>query len=384
MGDGAKARPKVEITTADTTVTIMEPIRELRVEDHDRLIDEARISIDDSFGLASYGIQPGQEVGVEIGWDDEFTKIFDGTVVEIEGSMGADADSSVTTVVAHDRSAALHNASNTIVAQEGEKLSQLVRRIMRDHHGDIAVGQVACDPDPTFEAPNLPRSMGRTDFQFLQYLASTWGYRCFVEWNDGQSQFYFKSISSLWAAKPLGALQMCRGWGEIRTFTYERVADRAARQLVSASVDPRSGDTVRSDSGPVTPTPTRAAAVSSSVATAEPGIAAATGTLAAGASAPPPVNPPRTVEGGASDPARSGTDVVADPTQVSGLRGSALTAGNVDLRAKGRVTLTGISPWAEGDWWVRRVTHIVRQQPGLGPDQSPVSATYDCSLELTR
>lgn len=384
MGDGAKARPKVVITTAGGPLTIVDSVRTLTVEDHDRLIDEARITIDDSFGLAGHGVQPGQGVSVEIGWDDEFTKIFDGNVVEVTGSMGGDSASSGTTVVAHDPSAALHAASNTIVAQEGETLSQLVTRVMATHHGAIPIGEVACDPDPTFQEPNLPRSMGRTDFEFLQHLATVWGCRCFVEWNDDKSKFYFKTISSLWSAKPMGALQMCRGWGEIRSFNYERVAARAARQLVTAAIDPVSGDTTRSDSGPVVPTPTPPAGVSAAVATAQPGLAAAATGLAAGASTPPPPNPPRAVPGGSSDPARSATHVIIDPTRVSGLRGEAQTAGNVDIRAKGRVTLTGISPWAEGDWWVKRVKHIVRQQRITDGDEQRLSATYECSLEVTR
>ena len=42
--------------------------------------------------------------------------------------------------------------------------------------------------------------------------------------------------------------------------------------------------------------------------------------------------------------------------------GDGLAVGTIKLRAKGKVEIAGVANWAEGDWYVRQVTHIIADQ----------------------
>ena len=384
MADGAPTSIFVGVETGAQSVSLGDAVVRLEIEDHDRLVDEARVTLADSFDLAGAHLANGHAITIWLGWEGERVKMFTGTVVQIGGEVGAGATSGGTTIVAHDLSARMQAANNNFAAEPGEKLSDLVTRIASRHRGTIHMGEIECQPDPTFERANLPRQLARSDYEFLQDLARTWGARCFVEINDDQPKFYFKSIQSLWAADPLGQLDLCRGRGAITSFRYERIAARATRQLVTAAIDPVSGATVRGDSGPTTPPAPAAGRLSSSVTEIEPGLARANDTLAtatASAVAEPP--PPATIRGRSSDPARARSYVVVDPTQALGLKGEVRAVGHVELRAKGRVTLIGMAPWAEGDWWIKRVTHTFTPARPTATPPRP-TATYECQLEVTR
>jgi len=383
MPDGAPTSIYVGVETGSQSISLGEAVTRLEREAHDRLIDEARITLDDSFDLAGANLANGFAVTIWLGWGDTRVKMFTGTIAQLGGEVGSDADAGSTTVVVRDPSRVMHETNSNVSAEADETLQQLVERVAAIHSGTFAIGEVECNPNPTFERANLPRQLDRTDFQFLQQLARTWGHRCFVEINDDEPKFYFKSIQTLWAADPMGELQLCRGYGTLMSFKYERIAARAVRQLVSAALDPVTGDVVVADSGPVVSTPPPMGSVSSSVREQEPALASAQERLAgAVATVPPTPPPPGAARGGSSDVARARNYVIVDPTQASGLRAEARSLGHVDLRAKGRVKLSGMAPWAEGDWWVKRVTHTV--VPGRTAAGRTSSTTYECHLELTR
>ena len=40
-----------------------------------------------------------------------------------------------------------------------------------------------------------------------------------------------------------------------------------------------------------------------------------------------------------------------------GVLGEGTATGNISIRAKSKITLIGISPWYEGDWYVKVVRH---------------------------
>jgi phage protein D len=375
---GDQSRPGITVAWSDDAVSLTAAVRQLVVEDHDRLVDEARITLDDAHELAANAFAPGQAIDVAMGWGDERTRIFTGKIVRVGGSTGSQGG---ITLVVHDPSAAMHRARVGRPFPEKSKLSAIVRAV-KESYTDIPEGEVACDPDPTFEAPNVPSQLDRTDYQFLQELAAVWGCRCFVEVNDEAAQFYFKSVKSLFAAKPLATLSHCRGWGNVLTFRYERVAARAARQLVNTVTDPRTGTPTVTQGTPPPAPPPASGTVAPDVATAEPGVARANETATKVAAATPP-EPPLVLAqlGLPSDPAKAASLVVTDPTQVIGYRGVAKVVGHAGLRAKGRVTVNGIATWAEGDWWVKRATHTwtkardARDRP---------TASWETELELTR
>jgi phage protein D len=371
------SRPGITVAWGDGGKSLTPAVVQLVVEDHDRLVDEARVTLDDGHELAGNAFAKGQTIDIAMGWDKERTRIFTGRIVRVGGATGGRGG---LTLVVHDPSAAMHAAYRAQTFPEKSKLSAIVRAVLAKH--TITEGEVACDPDPTFEAPNVPRQLDRSDYQFLQELAAVWGCRCFVEVNDEAAKFYFKTVKSLFAAKPMATLSHCRGWGNVLSFRYERVAARAARQLVNTVVDPRSGAATVTQGTPPAPPPTASGTVAPDVATAEPGLARNNERATAEAAATPPEPLDITAQLGLpSDPAKAASLVVTDPTQVIGYRAAAKVVGHAGLRAKGRVKVEGIAPWAEGDWWVKRATHTwakardARDRP---------TASWETELELTR
>lgn len=383
MGDGAPTTLAVMVDNGGAKpVSIGDAVARIEIEDHDRLIDEVRVILDDAFDLAGANLANGHTITVSLGWGKELVTMFTGPLVRIGGRVGAGEGTGATTLVAHDPSVAMHQAHHSVIAQPDEKLSHLVARVVEPYSAQFTRGEIECKPDPTFERAALPNQLGLSDFEFLQSLATIWGARCFVEVNEDKPTFYFKSIQSLWAAEPLGRLELCRGAGSIISFRYERIAARATRQLTAAAVDPVSGETVRSVSDPAAPAAPAAGRMSRTVRVNEPGLTRANEKLAGGtAPAAPPA--PGTIRGQASDPARARSYVVVDPTQALGYRAEVRAVGHVGLRAKGRVELTGMAPWAEGHWWIKRVTHIYTPARPAAAERRP-TATYECALELTR
>ena len=60
-----------------------------------------------------------------------------------------------------------------------------------------------------------------------------------------------------------------------------------------------------------------------------------------------------------SDPRLAEALSQRDPTTIRGLRARALAVGNINLRAKSKVKISGITNYAAGDWYVRVARHKV-------------------------
>ena len=304
-------------------------VRAVAVEDNDRLVDEARLTVKDPDGNGAALFEHGRRLTVDLGWEEEHAILFEGLVVESKPQAGANGIRSLT-VVARDLS---HRMSQKPVTEEhpAGPLKTIVERIAARNQWTGAKAKIVCDPNPTLSERNDRTQHAKTDYQFLQELAERYGARGFVEYNDGQSRFYFVSNRTLLEAKALGRLEYCRGMNKLIEFRYETVAARSARQVVASAVDPVSGE-VRTAEGE---TPAPAAATSPS--------------------APPPAA--TLAPGQPSDPDRARRVTVFDPTRVLGLRGTGRAVGTIVLRAKGKVEIIGLAPWAEGDWYVSKATH---------------------------
>lgn len=378
MSDGTKAGIKVIFgEDGQKGLDVTKSVVRLEIEDHDRLVDEVTVVMDDGFSLASQHIYKHQPVHVYLGYDAKPTKMFVGTVLTVSGVMDAGV-----AVRALDPLAKLQEEDDGGKGlQPGSKLSMIVKKVADHHQLKIAAKNgIECVPDPTFGPTELPNPVGRTDLQFLLDLARTWAARCFVEVNDNVPQFYFKSVSSLWAAEPMGTVRFCKGWGDVSEFRYEKVAAREARQLVATAADPKTG--VAAEFHGVAPATVATAGGNLSPSLAgQGGVSKAHEAASAVPKPPSPNTSPAQRKGLPSEPARAAAAVVIDPTLVTGYRATATVSGDVMLRAKGRIEITGIAPWAEGYWWVCKAKHVWVRTSEKG--QAP-NGSYQTQLEVTR
>jgi hypothetical protein len=310
--------------------------RAVEIEDHDRLVDEARLTCNDPDGNGAALFEKGRTMTVGLGWDGEHGILFEGVIVESRPHAGSNGTRTVT-VVARDLSHKMSQDPKTEEHAAGP-LSSIVTTIASRNGWSGAKAHITCDPDPTLTDRDARMQHEKTDYRFLQELAERYGARAFVEYNDGSSQFYFVSNRSLLEAKAMGRLEYCRGMQKLIEFRYENVAPRAARQLVATAVDPVTGE-AKTTQGEVPPP-----------ASGEPPPIAPSST--------PPA--PARAAGQPSDPNRAERVTIVDPTRVLGLRGDGRAVGTIMLRAKGKVEIVGLAPWAEGDWYVSKATHAWR------------------------
>lgn len=353
MADTARAYVEVKLEGRSVAARV----RSVTVEDHDRLIDEATVVLDDPGGDAADVPVEGHSVLVDLGASNDHAVIFEGNVTRVRTE--ASGSGRRTTIVAYDRSFALNREPRTRDLTPGT-LSAVVGEVVGTQ---MPIGQIEPDTDHVYTAERPPpRQVGKTDWQYLQELALAHGARCFVEYNEGASKFYFVGEQRLLQGEPLGKLRYCHGVRELLEFTYERIASGAAPQRSLTSEDPATGaSTPLPAVVPPTPAP-------------------------ASTAAPPPATPPAsmrprvTTVGAPSDPGLPERAARRDPTRELGLFGRGMAVGTYKLRAKGKVTISGIAPWVDADWYLRKVIHNFTADRDGQVDRS----TYVTRFEVTR
>ncbi|HEY3141546.1 MAG TPA: hypothetical protein VGJ86_10480 [Acidimicrobiales bacterium] len=359
---GDKFRPGFTVVSAE-------------VEDHDRMIDKATVVLDDPNGIAAAAAYPGTAVIVELGWEDESAVLFHGLVETSQSCVGGGAGK--TTVVVYDDGILMHRDRRR--KSYTGLLSSVVDEVLARYGSKFSVKNKP-DPNPEFTDKRKLVQANLTDYEFLNQVALYYGARSFVEW-DSELQspvYWFVSNKELQSSKSIGSLEYCCGYSKLLEFDCQRVAGRAGTQMVATVMDTESGDPVETvgPTPPATPVPPSPKDAPTSGATAD--VLAAADTKAKELASTPP--PPTPLGPQPSDKARSDVLAVRDPTRILGWTGKGRAIGTVKMTAKSKVTIKGITPWAEGDWYVGMAVH--RYQRVTSGDRS--SATYETSFMVTR
>jgi hypothetical protein len=260
-------------------------------------------------------------------------------------------------------------------------LSDALKAIVADYP-KLTVGQIVLEQDPTF-TPGKPwgKLKGESDWDFIQRGAIEWKARAFVEVNKEQSQFYFVSEQSLLKGDPMGVLHYCPGGvGPLIKFDYQRVGSGAAPLSTATVIDPKTGDPVTQPAPPPPDEPPLEVDPD-----ADATLAQAAGIMAQAPGQPADARPKDVVRGLPSDPDRMQVKIQQDPTRALGYSGHGLCRGTIMLRAKGKVTIKGLQPWVEGDWYVHKVNHIYTRIAVAGKDAMSVDrSTYQTKFSVTR
>lgn len=333
----------------------------VEVEDNDRLIDRAVIVLDDAHGAISDLPREGQGVKVDLGWMTEHAVMFDGEIVRvITEAFGEEARR--VTLVAMDASYQMMQGAPKTRDHTGT-LSSIVSTIVGEY--SIPVGQIELEPDPEFTEETPLRQTNKKDWAFLQDAAARYGARVFIEFNEGVSKFYMVSEAKLMQGDPMGELSYTGGLSELVEFRYQRVAASAAPVRAAVTIDPGTGQVVTA-APPPAPTPepapasdpTRAEILDKAGGGLGDDYTTAFEQVGKAKRKPEQQRPQAIVRGLPSDTTLPGLLTQVDPTRALGLHGEGLAVGTVHLRAKGKVSITGIVNWAEGDWYVRQVQHL--------------------------
>jgi phage protein D len=382
MGD-KPAHVSVKINGANVKGTVLS----VDVEDHDRLIDRARIVIDDPQQAYAHSLAENQPVVIELGWEDEKALLFTGVIQQPDTASLGGTQQQVT-LTALDPSYLMNLRPPPEKAEHEGKLSEIVlgvvKRSVAPAHGIAADEKsflLSADPKlKLIQPPNVK------DWDFIARLAVEHGCRAFVEVDSqGKPQFYFASEDKLLAADPMGVLHFCSGFSEVLSFNYRRIASGAIRTALTALDGAKPGEVVTGKSPGDQPT-----AVPAPSAETRANLGKTTGATGAYDQAisaakdqdikPEAQVPQEFLSGLPSDPELAERLLKRDPTRIVGLFGEGVAVGTIKLRAKGKVTIMGIAPWAEGDWYVARVNHIYTRSVQGSKDRS----TYRTKFAVTR
>jgi len=383
MDEVPVASVKIEGIETFTNVELVD------VEDSDRLIDKATVIFNDTEGIAAATMLEQRHVVIELGWTKESARLFEGVVWRVKTEVRGDGRGPKrrVTLVALDLSYKLNQGEAKPKVHPPGKLSDILKGIVAPYQ--LPVGQVKLAQEPEFKA-EAPLVQGpKTDWAFIQELAVRYGARAFVEVNGDKSQFYFVSEKFLLDGEPLGKLTYTHGSGPLINFTYQRMASAAAPVRSASVPDPLTG----------LPTPKKGVAPQpEQPLSADPGeksrldqLGVGVGTVYSGAVEAVSKSAGKTedaraaefVAGLPSDPALAELAIQQDPTRALGFIGLGLAVGNVNLRAKGKITIEGIAPWAKGDWYVRRVNHRITRGHGVDKKGEAVG-TYRTRFVVTR
>jgi hypothetical protein len=360
-------------------VDMKSQVQSIDVEDHDRAIDRARVVFDSADNVSAI-TREQSKVQINLGWSDQNALIFEGIVMGVKSEATGNGQARVT-VTAYDLSYKMKQNQTKDRYFTSGKLSDALSAIVGDYP-DIAIGQIKPNPDPLF-TPDKPwgKTKGKSDWDFIADAAITWKARTFVEVNNNKSQFYFVSEQSVLKGDPLGVLHYCPGGvGPLIEFKPRRVGSGASPLSTATVIDPKTGEPVTQPLPPPATDPPLEVDP-----TADATLVQAAGIMAQASGQPADARPQTAVRGLPSDPVRMQQRIQPDPTRILGYSGDGLCRGTIMLRAKGKVTIKGLPPWVEGDWYVHKVNHVykrivVTDKTGKLTDRS----TYETKFSVTR
>jgi phage protein D len=346
-------------------------VRELEIEDDDRLIDKAVVTFDDRVGVFA----EGQTLKLELGWQSEHAVLFEGLVKEVESHTHT-AGPQRTRVTAYDLAWRMNKEAKTREFTSGT-LSSAVRTIAGTY--SVPISTINADPDPVLTDSKPERQVNVTDWVFLQALASRYGARAWVEYNAGASGFYFVNERTLVNAPPAGGMFWCGGRGPLIEFRARRGSSAAAPSVTSTATDPATGATRTGSPAPVTPPPPVAVSDSTNASLAGDSTARSAAQSAAQAANtatdhPEDHVPSRGTVGAPSDPDRAAIETRRDLTRLLGMHADGLAVGTIHLRAKSTIRISGVAGWAEGSWYVQRAVHTYHS--GLSETSTAPAAAH--------
>ena len=367
MSDAADDAAVVEVKVSadgEDWRDISPPVQFADVEDHDRLTDRAKVILDDPAGVLAHASFEGLEIRVGLGWNAENATIFEGVVTAPRAVTSGDGARVELTCLDFTYRMSRHTPDPPMQWNRGERLSDVIRSIVTGREYGLTVAQIEPINDVTYDEDTVLRQANQDDWSFVQALAERHNCLAFVEFDGSdESRFYFVPIERVATAEPVGILSRCLGSGDLIRFSYERISSGALVQRTTTATNPVTGETVSQEASAPVPQEVPAPSVgrNTDVSASRRAALEALTELSATALAQQRADR-RRVAGRADNPAVVGDRVVADPTRLLGYRGTGAATGTVMLRAKSRVTIGGVAPWADGDWYLTKVNHVYTRE----------------------
>jgi phage protein D len=364
---------------------ITAPLQSIEIEDHDTLTDQAKVVLDDNTGLLSHASYEGLRMRTGLGYGTSTKLIFEGVITAAR--IVTTPNGQKVELTALDYTYLMSKfAPEERVWKKGSRLSKAITDIVMAKEGHdpygVAIGKISPPVDTGFSDEHPLTQRNQTDWDFLMDLAIRNLSKVFVEFDGtNSSEFYFMSIEELANTKPIGELSCCRWGGDLVSFSFEKLASGALKDVTASTVDFETGKPVTAKPSERPPKSELPPPSTDGRNDLSPGQKKAIEALVAlSAAADKQLQPEKVQAAGATpDPDEAKAKVKPDPTRSLGYRGSGVARGNTKLRAKSRVTITGVSPWAAGEWYLRKVNHKFTRTKVQEKYQSNYTTTFEAT-----
>jgi len=356
-------------------------ITSVNVEDHEMLTDQALIVIDDSMGILAHASFEGLKVQTTLGWVAEKATIFEGDVTAAKAITQTEGSRVELTALDFSNRMSQRTPDPPMEWHSGETLTKVVESIVKRQEYGFKATEIIPKADPKYDDDHPLRQANQNDLAFVQDLATRAACLTFVEFSDKAkgSKFFFVPIERVASAKPIGLINGCRSGGDLMSFKLERIGSSGYVERTASATDPVTGEVVTHKTPPAPerppippPEPGKHSGASESQLR---GLDALTELAAAADKRLKAEKKPVAAE--ASTPDDAGAKVVPDPRRVLGLQATGTARGTPLLRAKSRVTIEDVAPWATGDWYVTKVNHIyTRERISTDRHRNSYSTTF--------
>ncbi|HEX5368531.1 MAG TPA: hypothetical protein VFY10_03870 [Dehalococcoidia bacterium] len=383
--DTAAAQVLVSVDGKDWR-DISSPLQSVEIEDHDSLTDQAKLVLDDNTGLLAHASFEGLLIRVGLGYGSTTPLIFEGIITAAR--IITQAEGLKVELTANDFTFRMTKYTPKERSwKAGDTLSKAIEQIVVDDKSHspygITVKQIQPPEDVSFSDEKPMSQLNISDWDFLKQKADLYNSKVFVEFDGiAKSNFYFVDIEVLASAKPIGELTCCRGAGDLISFSFEKIASGALKDVTASAVDFATGEAVTHEPAerpPKTPAPPPVTDGRNDITSGQRKAIDALAELSSTAEKQIEAEKVQASDG-TVNPDDAKAKIKPDPTRLLGYKGSGVTRGNTELRAKSRVTITGISPWAVGDWYLRKVNHKYSRTRIA----QKFASTYSTTFEATR
>jgi phage protein D len=385
--DSATAMLLISADGKEPWEDITAPVESIEIEDDDTLTDQVKIVLDDSTSMLSHAAYEGLRLRAGLGYGAKTALIFEGVVTSNRIVTSPEGQKVELTALDYTFLMTKHTP-NERVWKAGDSLSSAIKGIVESSKDPkrtpgpypMVIQDILPPEDTKFSDDKPLKQLNVSDWEFLKQLADRNNSKVFVEFDGVElSKFYFVSYERLATAEPIGELDCCRWGGNLVTFTVEKIASGALKDVTASTVDFETGKTVTAKPeerapGPELPPP----AIDGRKDLTDSQKDALTHLVELAAEADKQIKAEKVQAAGATpDPDEAKKKVKVDPLRKLGYRASGVARGNTKLRAKSRVTISGVAPWVEGDWYLRKVSHKFTRTRVQQKYQSNYATTFE-------
>ena len=215
----------MSVNSSGVAYDASDDISSLNIEQQEGMSDSLTAELADPFKVLSHAIQEGMDIEAELGTDDDHAVVFRGRIYKVDGAFPTEQTPTIR-LSAYDPSMRMGLRKRSRVWSD-MALSDIVQSIASNYFSDLDVNLLG---DPNFTGNGL-RQHEKTDLEFLNGLAETYGCVMYVTAGDSADTFHFVAQYAAMTMDPAVTVYYGRSDVTNRLLRFESSADTSQIEL---------------------------------------------------------------------------------------------------------------------------------------------------------